>query len=157
VPCLQKQGALLFSFGSQFGLNLKKEPCRILPARFFKISFCLSVNESVLPICRRKTCNRHAERGAGNIVEADCVAELDRGRVAAVLTADTAVHSRTDFFTQLNRHLHQSADALLVKLCKRVVFVNLGIIVRIQEFARIVTAEAEGSRRTQPLLQSRQR
>ncbi len=42
-------------------------------------------------LCSGKACDRNAEGRAGNVVQADLVAELNGNRVAAVLTADTAV------------------------------------------------------------------
>ena len=42
------------------------------------------------------------------------------------------------------RHLHQLPYAVLVQFCKRIGLINLALIVRCQEFARIVTGEAEG-------------
>src|SRR5699024_7833154 len=95
-------------------------------------------------LCSGKAGNRNTERGAGNVIKADFVAELDRGRVAAVLTADAAVKGRAGSLTEFNSHLHQSADALLVKLRERIVFVNLLVIVSIEELTGVITAEAEG-------------
>lgn len=53
-----------------------------LDLRVVLLDSCLSCAEA---------CDRHAEGRAGNIIKADVVAELDGSRVAAVLTADTAV------------------------------------------------------------------
>ena len=41
-------------------------------------------------------------------------------------------------------HLHELADAVLIKLCERIVLKDLGVIVSVEELACIVTAEAEG-------------
>ena len=91
-----------------------------------------------------EACDRHAEGRAGDIIKADIVAELDRARVAAVLTADTAVELRVDGLAERNGHLHELADAVLIKLCERIVLKDLGVIVSVEELACIVTAEAEG-------------
>ena len=62
-----------------------------------------------------EACDRHAEGRAGNIIKADVVAELDGSRVAAVLTADTAVELRVDGLAHSDGHLHELADAVLIK------------------------------------------
>ena len=72
------------------------------------------------------------------------MAEFYRGRIAAVLTADTAMHIRTNGFAHLSSHFHQFAYADLIQFCKRIILVDLVIIVCAEEFAGIVTAEAEG-------------
>ena len=58
------------------------------------------------------------------------MAEFNGRGIAAVLAADTDVHFGTYGFAELDRHLHELAYADLVELCERVVFVDLGIIVR---------------------------
>ena len=93
---------------------------------------------------RRQTSDRHTEGRAGHIVQTDLVAELDRRRVAAVLAADAAMQGRVDTLAQLHSHLHQSANALLIQLRERIVLVDLGVIVGIQELTSVVTAEAKG-------------
>ena len=72
------------------------------------------------------------------------MAELDGRRIAAVFAADAAMHRRTHRFAHLDRHIHQFADADLVEFRKRIGFVDLVRIVRGQEFAGVVTREAEG-------------
>ncbi len=71
------------------------------------------------------------------------MAEFDRGRVAAVFAADTAMQLAVCAFTERNRHLHKFADADGVETCKRVGLVNLCLIVAGQELTCVVTAEAE--------------
>lgn len=82
-------------------------------------------------LCCAEACDRHAEGRAGNIIKADVVAELDGSRVAAVLTADTAVELRVDGLAHSDGHLHELADAVLIKLCERIVLKDLGVIVSI--------------------------
>lgn len=89
-------------------------------------------------------CDRHAVRRAGNIVQTDLVAELDGRRIAAVLAADAAMQVGTGASAEFDSHLHQFADADLVELGKRVELVDLVLVIRRQELARIVTGEAEG-------------
>ena len=72
------------------------------------------------------------------------MAELDGRRIAAVLAADAAVQSGTGRLAEFDSHIHQFAHTDLVQLCKRIEFVDLVIIVGLQELARIVTGETEG-------------
>ena len=92
---------------------------------------------------RGKSRDRDAERRAGDVVQADVVAELDGGRIAAVLTADTAVKFGTGLTSKLDRHLHQLADADGIETGKRIGLVDLVRIVCGQELAGIVTREPE--------------
>ena len=94
-------------------------------------------------LCRGKSRDRDAERRAGDVVQADVVAELDGRRIAAVLTADTAVKFGTGLTSKLDRHLHQLADADGIQTREGIGFVDLVRIVRGQELAGIVTREAE--------------
>ena len=77
-----------------------------LDLRVVLLDSCLSCAEA---------CDRHAEGRAGNIIKADIVAELDGSRVAAVLTADTAVELRVDGLAHSDGHLHELADAVLIR------------------------------------------
>ena len=71
------------------------------------------------------------------------MAELDGGRIAAVLTADTAVEFGTGRAAELDRHLHQLADAHRVETGEGIGFVDLVRIVCGQELAGVVAREAE--------------
>ena len=62
-------------------------------------------------LCCCQTRDRNAERRAGNVVQADIVAELDGRKVAAVLAADTKLDVRADALAVLNGQLDQSAYA----------------------------------------------
>ena len=101
----------------------------------------LALFNSSLSCC--EACDRHAEGRAGDVVEADLVAELDGGRIAAVLTADTAVEFGTGRTAELDRHLHQLADAHRVETGEGIGFVDLVRIVCGQELAGVVAREAE--------------
>ena len=70
---------------------------------------------------RSKTSDRYTERRAGNVGEANVVAELDGSRVAAVLAADTKLDVRAGGLTELASHLNELAYANLVELCERIV------------------------------------
>ena len=92
----------------------------------------------------RQTGDGHAEGGAGHIVQPGAVAELHAGGIAAVLAADAQVQIGIRAPAQLRRHLHQTAHAGLVQLGKRVVLIDLPVIVGVQELPGVVTGEAEG-------------
>src|SRR5579871_4749786 len=64
---------------------------------------------------RRQPGNGDAERRAGNIVEADLLAELDRGRVAAVLAADAELQPEPGLAAALGGKGDQLTDALAVE------------------------------------------
>ena len=70
------------------------------------------------------------------------MAELDGSRVAAVLAADAELDVRTGGAAHFGGHLHELAHADLVELGERVVLVDLLVVVRAEELAGIVTAEA---------------
>jgi hypothetical protein len=59
---------------------------------------------------------RHAEGRAAHVVQANLVAELDGRRIAAVLTADTALQIGAGLAALLNSYLNQLAYAGLVQL-----------------------------------------
>jgi len=73
---------------------------------------------------RRKPRDRHAERGARHVVEADLVAERDRGRVAAVLAADAELELRTDGAAARRGDPDEFADAVVVDRYERVDRIN---------------------------------
>ena len=86
----------------------------------------------------------HAERAAGDIVQADLVAELDGHGVAAVLAADAEVDVGVGLAAKLCRHGNELADADLVEAGERITLVDLLVVVRAEELAGVVTREAEG-------------
>src|ERR1043166_4798652 len=86
----------------------------------------------------------HAERRAGDVVEADEVAEGYRARLAAVLAADADLEAGLRRAPALRADLHQLADAVAVQDLERVVGQNLHLDVLREEAARIVARQAEG-------------
>ena len=92
---------------------------------------------------RSEARDRHAVRRAGDVVESDLVAELDGRRIAAVLAADSAVELRAGRLAVRDGHLHELADAGLVELRERIVLVDLLVVVRAEELAGVVAAEAK--------------
>ena len=91
---------------------------------FFSAGFLIGIKRElhILDRCLRggEAGDGNAERGAGDVVEADLVAELDGGGVAAVLAADTDVQARIDGLAQLDGHIHQLAHAGLVETGERI-------------------------------------
>ena len=65
-----------------------------------------------------QTSDRNAEGRAGNVGQANVVAELNRSRVAAVLAADTEFDVGSGGLAQFASHLDQFANADLVELSK---------------------------------------
>ena len=60
-----------------------------------------------------------------------------------MLAADTAVKSGIYGLTELKAGFHKFAYAVLVKLCERIVLINLVVIVCAEELTCVITAEAE--------------
>jgi hypothetical protein len=82
-------------------------------------------------------------RRTAHVVEADLVAEHDRGRVAAVLAADAQVQLRIRGLALLARDAHQAPDPGLVHRDERVRGHQLALLVHPDELADVVPAEAE--------------
>ena len=71
------------------------------------------------------------------------MAELDRGRVAAVLAADAQMNVGACLTAKLDSRFNQFADALLIEVCKRIGFIDLVLVIVVKELAGVVTAEAK--------------
>src|SRR5271155_2115993 len=65
-------------------------------------------------LSRREPRHGHAEGAAGDVREADPVAELHGFRVAPVLAADAELDARPRLRAPLDRYPHELADAGLV-------------------------------------------
>ena len=61
-----------------------------------------------------------------------------------MLAANSAVELRARRLAIRNRHFHKTSDARLIKLGERIVFINLIVVIRAEELARIVAREAKG-------------
>ena len=72
------------------------------------------------------------------------MAELDGGRVAAMLAADAQLDVGAGLAAAFGSHLDQLANAVLIQSGEGIVLIDLVLIVGIQELAGVVTAEAEG-------------
>ena len=70
------------------------------------------------------------------------MAELNRCRITAVLTADTAVELRIYRLTELDSHFHELTNASLIELSERIVLEDLLVVVSAEELTSIVTREA---------------
>src|SRR4029077_8948062 len=70
---------------------------------------------------RGETGDGHTERRAGHVVHAHAVAELHRGRLAAVLPADADLQLGPRSPAELDRQLDELADAFLIEHLERVV------------------------------------
>lgn len=102
----------------------------------------LSLSDRDLSECSlssSQSSDRNTERRAGYIIQTDLVAELNRCRVAAVLTADTAVELWINWLTKFKSHFHKLAYAVLVELSKWIVLVDLCIIVSIEELTSVIS------------------
>lgn len=66
-----------------------------------------------------------AEGAAGDVGQADLVAECDGRRIAALLAADAELDVRAGLAAELRCHLDEAADACLVELGERIGLVDL--------------------------------
>ena len=80
-----------------------------------------------------QTCDRHTEGRAADVVQTNIVAELDAGRIAAVLAADAQTQVGTGLTAVMCSHLDQLADADLVQMLERIALVDLVLVVCAQE------------------------
>ena len=90
-----------------------------------------------------QTGDGHTEGRAGHVVQANTVAELDGGGIAAVLTADTQLQVGASAAAQLSGHLDQLTNTVLVQAGEGIALIDLAGVVGIQELAGVVTGEAE--------------
>src|SRR5206468_3093117 len=72
-------------------------------------------------LCRRQPGDRDAVRGTAHVVHAGLVAEVDRGGVPAVLSADADLEVRARRAPPFDRPEYQLADARPVESLERVV------------------------------------
>src|SRR5512137_2281122 len=92
---------------------------------------------------RREPGDGHPEGRAADVVQPDEVAELDRGRLAAVLAADAQLDPGPRLPALLDGHTHELADAVAVEDLERVLGVDLLLDVRAEEAGGVVAADAE--------------
>ena len=70
------------------------------------------------------------------------MAELYRGRISTVFSTDTYMKVRVNRSSKFDCHLHQFANANLIKFSKWIILEDLSIIVCVQEFTCIITRVA---------------
>src|SRR3954451_22809291 len=97
-------GAIV-KLGPDLGLVLRRPPTRF--ARQFGLG-------------RGKACDRDAVGRARDVVEPDLAAEMDRGRVAAMLAADAEFDAGPRRAAALGGDAHHLADALNINADKRI-------------------------------------
>src|SRR5262245_26449713 len=72
-------------------------------------------------LCRSQPGDRDAVRGTAHVVHSGLVAEVDRGGIPAVLSADADLEAGARRAPPLDRPEHQLPDARLVECLERVV------------------------------------
>src|SRR5690606_20510629 len=97
-----------------------------------------------LRLRRRQTGDRHPIRRATDVVEADSMAEIDTGGIAAVLSADAHLQVGAAAASLLHAHPDQFADALLVNGLERVLLQDPFLQVNREERSDVVPAEPKG-------------
>src|SRR5215470_10915883 len=91
---------------------------------------------------RRKPGDRHAVGRAGDVVEPDLLAELDRGGVAAMLAADAELQLLAGAAAALGGDADELANAVGVDRDERVLLEDALLLVGRQETRRVVAREA---------------
>src|SRR5688572_13284362 len=93
---------------------------------------------------RGNSCHWHAERTAGNISQAESMAELDGARVAAMFAADAVFDAGLAGLRFPYCHFHEFAHAALVERYERITLDEFLREVLRDELGDIVTREAVG-------------
>ena len=118
------------------------------PFRLIRILGRAVFRNSPFPLNRclggRKTCDRHPVGGTAYVVKARLVAELNRGRVAAVLATDADLEFRPRFAALGHTHLNELAHALLVQGLEGILLDDIVLGIVINEFCRVVAGEPVG-------------
>src|SRR5579872_6834468 len=91
----------------------------------------------------RKSSDGHSERRAGDVVQANLVAELDAVRFAAVFAANADLEVAIGTSAPLDADFHQSANAVEVDHLERVLWHEIEFDVVADEAAVVVAAHAE--------------
>src|SRR5512133_2154723 len=92
----------------------------------------------------RNARDRHAERAAGDVLQAGALEELDRRWIAAMLAAHAEADVGARGLALVATHLHELADALLVDRDERFVLQDLLVDVLGQELACVIARHTEG-------------
>lgn len=91
-------------------------------------------------MCRGQACDRYTEWGAGYVVVADHMTELDRVRVTAVFTADAHFKVGAGLAAFCNCPLHQGSNAMAVNGLEGVLYEDALFLVSDQEVAFCIVA-----------------
>lgn len=102
---------------------------------------CFGVAEHRLG--RGKPGDGHPVRRAGNIVQAERMAELDRFRIATMFATDPKLDVRARPATALNGHFYQRAHTVLVNRHERVFRQHAPGIVITEKCPRIIAGKTE--------------
>ena len=123
--------------------HMKKETAKVsfMLIELFELCVPLGLDGS---LSGSQTGDGYTEGGAGYVIQTDLVAELNGGRIAAVLAADAQMDVGTGAAAQFCSHAYQTAYTMYVQLGEGVKLVDLVVVVGIQELASVITAEAEG-------------
>src|SRR5262249_20344082 len=87
--------------------------------------------------------DRHPIRGTAHIVESDLITELDRGRIAAVLAADSDFEVRPRGPALFEAHLDEDAHTIAIQLLERIGFQDPFRHVIHNDLAGIIAGETE--------------
>src|SRR5262249_53733919 len=87
---------------------------------------------------RGQTRDRYAIGRTADVVQPDLLEEMDRGRIAAMLTADAQLDARTRAAAELHGRSHDRSHALGVEGRKRILIEDLLVLVDAQELADII-------------------
>src|SRR5262249_40099769 len=160
-PCDANRGSGTASAGDVAGLpssaiipsSGSSRPFATLPWSTFAEHFNFRRERASAPFTRRhfaqrslgggQPCNRHPEGRAGNIVEANLVAEGNGSGIATVLAADPDLELVARLAATLGTDPHQLADPLAVDRHERVALEDATRRVGAEETRRIITADAE--------------
>src|SRR5690349_22467108 len=88
--------------------------------------------------------DRHAVGRAADVIQADALAELDRGRVAAMLAADAELDIRPLGPAALGGQPYKITNAVLVETDEGVLLEDALLDIGVEEPAAVVAADAEG-------------
>src|SRR5689334_4218836 len=80
----------------------------------------LSASSLQRRLSRRQSSDRHTERAARHIIQADLVAKHDRIRIATVLAADAALQPRFRRTALLHSHIHKLPHAARIERLERI-------------------------------------
>jgi hypothetical protein len=95
-------------------------------------------------LCCGQTSNGHSWWGAAHVVQSGAVAEINRGWIAGMFSADPKLQiwfgAATSFYGQINKF----ANTSLVKARERVLVIDFFSLIFIVEQPHIITAQTEG-------------